>query len=58
MYTKLAGGTTVVGGAAATTGGTLAKTGFNGGWLIIASVTLFLAGASVLRMARKLRNSN
>lgn len=58
MYTKLAGGTTVVGGAAATTGGTLAKTGFNGGWLLLATVTLLLAGASVLRMARKMRNTN
>ena len=57
MYGKIAGGT-AVGGAATATGGTLAKTGYSGGWMILAAVTLLLAGGAVLRMARKIRNAN
>jgi len=49
MYGNIAGGTTVVGG------GALALTGFNTVWVLVAGLTLLVAGLAVMRMVPKRR---
>jgi hypothetical protein len=49
MYVNLAGGSVVAGGTG------LAVTGFNSVWMLIAGVTLMVAGLAVMRVVPKRR---
>jgi predicted phage tail protein len=49
MYSNIAGGSVVAGGAG------LAVTGFNTAWTVVAGVTLIVAGVAVMRLLPRRR---
>jgi hypothetical protein len=49
MYSNIAGGSAIL------TGGGLAVTGFNTIWVVVAGVTLVVAGLAVMRIVPKRR---